>query len=567
MKSRASRRKRKQRKMEKVKKLTSPLGRIGTLTATAGGNVGIGRIGIALAGIVLAGFICYAGALKNPFIWDDEKTVVSNDFIRDWKNAPRVFTRSLFGEKLEGVSFYRPLQSFSYFFDYALWNDDPAGYHLTNLILHILNGFLIFFIFKKLPFFSAKNRELAAFFTALLFVIHPVQTEAVVYVSGRGDILAVLFALCSFLFFLKNSFVPVMLFYILAILSKENIVIFPLIPFIMILLYRDIDRNGGRQHRHWEKKCLAGLFSIFLFYAALRIILLKTSSTGVLSLINEASFIERAATFPRILLTYIRLAVFPVDLHMEYHFVEKSILNPYVFLGMPILISALFFLLKTKSAPVLFALGWFAAGLLPFNNVFTPLHSTLREHWLYFSMIGFSALTVFLFIALLNKFSSAGKIVLFLCAASVVFYFVRGTMARSLEWKNPIEFYRKDLSYEPESFLMWNNLGVEYWRRREWRAAAECFTNAINVSPGKKYGIAYNNLGVVYEATGEKEKALGLCEESIRLSNYNLAYGNLGRFLIEEGRVPEAREVLEKGISYYPQDAEIRKQERRLTIE
>jgi len=252
---------------------------------------------------------------------------------------------------------------------------------------------------------------------------------------------------------------------------------------------------------------------------------------------------------------------------MEYHFVEKSILNPYVFLGMPILVSALFFLLKTKSAPVLFALGWFAAGLLPFNNVFTPLHSTLREHWLYFSMIGFSALTVFLFIALLNKFSSAGKIVLFLCAASVVFYFVRGTMARSLEWKNPIEFYRKDLSYEPESFLMWNNLGVEYWRRREWRAAAECFTNAINVSPGKKYGIAYNNLGVVYEATGEKEKALGLYEESIRLSNYNLAYGNLGRFLIEEGRVPEAREVLEKGISYYPQDAEIRKQERRLTIE
>ncbi|MFN3966660.1 MAG: hypothetical protein ACK4JE_03055, partial [Endomicrobiia bacterium] len=139
--------------------------------------------------ILGVGFVCYWGALKNPFIWDDEETVVSNQFIRKWSNLPKIFTYSLFGEKFSGASFYRPIQTASYFIDYAFWKLNPAGYHLTNLLIHILNTFLVFLIFRKLPVLN-EFKITKAFFISLIFLIHPVQTESVVYVSGRGDLLA-----------------------------------------------------------------------------------------------------------------------------------------------------------------------------------------------------------------------------------------------------------------------------------------------------------------------------------------------------------------------------------------
>ena len=185
--------------------------------------------------IAAAVILCYINTLQNPFIWDDEEIIVNNYLIRNWKNAPEMFKTSVFGENLGKIGFYRPLQLFSYSIDYSFWKLNPIGYHISNIIFHLLNVLLVFFLLIKLGI-----KRNFSFFASLLFAIHPINTEVVTYISGRGDLLFLFFSLLCFIFFINGTkgkqwhyFVSVILF-ILAILSKENAIV---IPFIILVYY------------------------------------------------------------------------------------------------------------------------------------------------------------------------------------------------------------------------------------------------------------------------------------------------------------------------------------------
>ena len=124
---------------------------------------------LAIILIVLITALAYANSLKNSFVWDDIWTVVNNDSIKSWNNFPALFSKSYltsFGE----IS-YRPVCTFSYFIDYFIWKLNPFGYHLTNLLLHILNAILLYFLINLI--IADKNLSLLA---SLLFALHPVNS-------------------------------------------------------------------------------------------------------------------------------------------------------------------------------------------------------------------------------------------------------------------------------------------------------------------------------------------------------------------------------------------------------
>ncbi len=122
--------------------------------------------------IIIIGGGIYANSLPNSFVYDDLVTVEENLFIRDWGNLGKFFSADYYSRS-EEYSF-RPLVTLTYFSDYAIFGLNPRGYHLTNLILHLLTGIALFFLGKKfLP------GTIAPLLTALIFVVHPVQTEAV----------------------------------------------------------------------------------------------------------------------------------------------------------------------------------------------------------------------------------------------------------------------------------------------------------------------------------------------------------------------------------------------------
>ena len=149
----------------------------------------------------------YSNALQNSFVYDDKATVVFNNFIRNWGNAPKILTQDYFS--LSGEATYRPLVTLSYFFDYSIWHLNPFGYHLTNLLFHIANTILIYCLLclGVRPYQSSRLNvgsgptfyRTIPLFTALLFTAHPIQTEAVVAISFREDLMAMYFFLLSLL--------------------------------------------------------------------------------------------------------------------------------------------------------------------------------------------------------------------------------------------------------------------------------------------------------------------------------------------------------------------------------
>ena len=182
-----------------------------------------------LALIILLGFTVYANSLKGGFIWDDAALVRDNAFIKDWSKAGHLLVENIGSGAFTEFSSYRPLQMLSYSLDYSVWKLDVFGYHLTNILLHLLSALLVYWLISLL--FSKPS---LSFLTSILFVAHPVHTEAVSYISGRSDTLCAIFMLLCLVYYIKegslgNGMVSLLipLTYVLALLSKEYALITP----------------------------------------------------------------------------------------------------------------------------------------------------------------------------------------------------------------------------------------------------------------------------------------------------------------------------------------------------
>jgi len=198
-------------------------------------NISSRNIFLSVFLIIVLGSLVYTNAISGQFIWDDEHLVQNNTMIKSWKNVPAVFAEDIGAGGGKEYNFYRPVQMLTYMADYSLWKIDPKGYHLTNIILHILAALAVYYLIYLL-----LADDLIAFFAAAFFTAHPIQTEGVTYISGRADSLAALFSLGAFIFYIKNrssnrltGYVCILLSYTLALLSKESSLILP----VLVLLY------------------------------------------------------------------------------------------------------------------------------------------------------------------------------------------------------------------------------------------------------------------------------------------------------------------------------------------
>ena len=186
--------------------------------------------------IIVLGFAVYANSVNGQFIWDDYHLVKENAYIAKWSrpNLENIFTKGIREGAGRKGNTYRPMQMITYMIDHSLYGLKVQGYHLTNIIIHVLVALSIFWLINIL-----FRDNLISLFTAALFVVHPVHTEAVAYISGRADPMALLFMLISLIFYIKTlgpggviSFTLMASSYICAILSKESSIILP----VMILL-------------------------------------------------------------------------------------------------------------------------------------------------------------------------------------------------------------------------------------------------------------------------------------------------------------------------------------------
>src|SRR5688572_32795434 len=137
---------------------------------------------------MLAGAV-YLNALRNPFIYDDYHTIITNTSIERVSNLRAIV--------LHDVT--RPLVNFSYAVDRAIWGPQPLGFHVDSVLLHMLNIALLFWLAWRLAEDQGRERHVPAFAAGALFAVHPMMTEAVGYISGRSELLCTVWFLCGLL--------------------------------------------------------------------------------------------------------------------------------------------------------------------------------------------------------------------------------------------------------------------------------------------------------------------------------------------------------------------------------
>lgn len=192
--------------------------------------------------IIGAGIVLFFNTLQNQFVFDDESVVQGNESIQSLSSIPKYFTADEGFHKVIG-KYYRPIVSSTYAIDYALWKLDPYGFHITNVIIHIIACLFLFALLYEI-FKESKYGLIASLAGTLIFLAHPIHTEAVSWVSGRTDSMVTVFFFASFLYYVKyvksredkkskddpgRMLMWSLIFYSVGLLCKEMIVTMPVV--------------------------------------------------------------------------------------------------------------------------------------------------------------------------------------------------------------------------------------------------------------------------------------------------------------------------------------------------
>lgn len=517
--------------------------------------------------LVLAVGVTYANAVNVDFTYDDYAFVYNNEAIRSFGPLSKFLLSPNAFAQPANDHVYRPLASFSFAVNYAVNGLEPSGYHIANLLFHTLNAFLVFLLLRRLGFGDGPSCA-----GALIFAIHPVHTEAVTWISGRGNVLFLFFFLISYLLYVRIGAVSgddgseaeksksrnVLLVcgslaaYALSLLAKEMA-----LPLPVLLFGHDIYFNREWDRRRWLKRF--GLYALFVLVAVAYVLL----RTHVLGKIGQVSYHGGSAyvTFLAMLqaaVIYVRLLFVPVGLSLMRHFQPSySLFEASVFPSFCLVVVGMVAGVITFRRRIYFSFSvfWFAVAMLPVSNII-PVNALVADRFLYGPSIGFCIL-IAAWVATATK-SSQGKRMLAVTGVSVAaFFFMALSMARNNDWKDSIALWTKATEVSPTSHVAFNNLGLEYMKRSRIPEAIDALNEAVRIKddfpePHANLGICYTEIGDIGMAIRHYEKALSIPDREIpveirsRLANLCERRGRIERAIEEyEAAIREEPELLE----------------------
>jgi Flp pilus assembly protein TadD len=449
--------------------------------------------------------------------------------------------------------------TFSLALDYRFWRLNPAGYHLTNLILHILCVFLVALFSWRM----SQSRE-AGFLAGALFALHPGHAEGVIAFLGRSDLLATLFVLTGFWAYAVQErksggskwlwYLGAIVSYLLACFSKESgLMLLGILVIYELWLLR-------REHPLLLKSCMK-LFP-FLLVALLywfhrgRVLGGQAAGTEWWGGSAAVNFLMMLEAYAR----YLRLLFFPVvlsPLHMVP--VPQNYWSAFVFWGAMLLTATFaltFWLLFRHPAVGLWAL-WFLLGLLPVANLIPIPGMILAERWLYLPSVGACILGGWGIWVVFNRTQGwtrkawVGVVML----ALVLFGF--RTFFWNAAWKTEESVAQTIVATSPDSYLGHNNLGNVLLNQGRFAEAERELRKSLRLKPD--YFLAHNNLGGALKNQGRYLEAETEFRETIRLKfSYAEAHSNLGSVLWRLERPQEALAEFREAVRLRPDQADLR---------
>ncbi|HET6993071.1 MAG TPA: tetratricopeptide repeat protein, partial [Bacteroidia bacterium] len=435
--------------------------------------------------IALLAFLVYAPTLRYDFSPMDERWLIisQKELMSHLSNLPVLFRSSMMG------MYYRPVCASSFMFDLILGNGSPFIFHFTNILLHVLCSVLLFRFFLQLTI----SRPLALI-SALIFAVHPISVHAVAWIPGRNDSLLCLFTVlsCSQLVLYFNTrkaiyLVIHLLAFCLALFSKENAVLLPLLYFLLWFLFQE-----RKEFRKLVVPVLSWLvIGVSWFFIRKHVVDYfppVTSATTGKSLLN----------FLKALTAYTGKFILPVDQSVMPVLRDMSLIS-YLIATLLLIAATLKFGLRDKKI-ALFGFIWFYIFLfLPAWVGATDSNGDQYEHRIYTSLIG-----AFLFLSQL-KISIDPALARKLSVILLIVFSVK-TIARCTVYTDEFSFLQAATAESPSVSLFHDMLGYKYVERKDYQNAIESFSEAIRLDPNR-YEF-YNHRGSAYFDTKNYKLAM-----------------------------------------------------------
>jgi len=530
--------------------------------------------------LIVLVLLIYAPSWSNPFILDDFGHILKNPRLEIWENWPEIFISPYFNFEEAGLAqYYRPLTILTYKLEYLLFGKNPFGYHLVNTAFHCLNTLLVYLICRFL-----SGREIPAFGAALVFAVHPLQTEEVVYVSGLGGLGAAAGMLGSIYYFLKFRRERRAVFYLISLFSlaaalmyKESTLLLPLL-IVWISVVSPAEKSAPKKVQNsWLY--LAVYFLIVAAYLFVRsLFLVKSDFFSAF----DAGFWARLVTFGKGLGIYVGLFLFPYGLH----FYRSLPLLPspwnaaaLLFLGTALSV-LLFIFLRKKRVPSLIAAGsgWFIISLLPFSGV-NPIFLESgflywAEHFMYLPIIGLGMVISELVCRLrFSRPATRPRRYIFGFGLTVVLIYSLLTVRQNTFWSDETTFFERMVRFETNLFRTRGLLGVAYFKSGELEKALKADSEARRIlllrsgrsreaemNPMDKYQlkVLLTRMARAYGNSGRLSECETTARELIELfPGYHGGYFILGRIMMESGQNEDALSRLEKAYEINPRNFEI----------
>ncbi|MFP4040156.1 MAG: tetratricopeptide repeat protein [Desulfosudaceae bacterium] len=545
--------------------------------------------------IIITGWLISANSLRAPFVFDDAPNIVENPFTRMTAfNAEQLHRGS------QGPSAVRPVAYLSFAGNYFLGGYDTFGYHLINIIIHLINALLIFVITRYTLALSGPGNILIPLLAALLWLAHPVHTQSVTYIVQRINSLSSLFYLLSLALYIRGRmwqrfstgylqptalFVLCLVSGVLALFTKQIAATLPLMIFAYEWYFlQKLDRT-------WLKKQLPWIGLVILSVLLITAIYLGTSPVDkLLSSYETQDFTpaQRLLTEPMVVVYYLSLLAWPHPgrLILDYDFPVATGLGTPPVSGLALLALAALVVLAIYAARrhrlLSFTVVWFLGTLVIESSVIGL--ALIFEHRTYLPSV-FPAVAVAYLAGRAIKPRPLAMGLLIAAIALGGFW----TRQRNQTWADQTLLWQDVVHKSPDKARPWNGLGQARQESGRLKEALSCFEKAVALDPD--YAEAHNNIGgtlldmgrperarehlrkalninpehyqalsnmgIACQHLGDFEKAVQYYRQSLSIyADYASAHNNLGNVLLRQGKIAEATYHFKKALQVKPDYAE-----------
>ncbi|MDP2156743.1 MAG: tetratricopeptide repeat protein, partial [Nitrospirota bacterium] len=520
-----------------------------------------------IVGIVLLGILIYSSTLQAPFIFDDRHVITENQATKSLPLA------------LQNVSSNRYVGYLSFALNYSYGRLDVRGYHITNIAIHIANAILLYVLLQLLFCtpglqMTGLSREFLVFSVPFLFLVHPLQTQAVSYISQRFASLAVFFYLASLLFYIKarlsqagvrveklltfktaGLFSASLISALLAMKTKEIAFTIPIMVLVCeVYLFSSPDKKNTMGRLIFPALLIAVPIGLILSGVLISKRSLADMAASLDSLSRETVQISRSEyllTQFNVVTTYLRLMILPMNQNLDYNYpVATTLLSQDMILPFGIFAFLIFLAIAAyKRARLLsFGIAWFFVALLVESSVI-PIRDVINEHRMYLPSIGLCMASMAAVDRVVqHQRAKTGLVVM------VVLFLAVGTISRNRVWQAPDTLWSDVISKAPNNARAYNTLGIVYKERKQYEKADELFQRALRAD--KNYTAVYYNLGDVQYGLGNYEKALEYLDTAMKGTKDSLLHADIlnkiGRTYGAMGRREQAIDSFKKAIAIYP---------------